>query len=555
MHVWSRASFVLRVVALVGAATGPTFAAQPDLRLVDAAAAQDRGSVQSLITQGVDVNTRRADGVTALLWAAHFGDRQIAEQLLKSGAQVNAADDHGVTPLSQAVENNDAALVNVFLAAGADPNAAQSSGLTPLMVAAHTGNLEVVKALLARGADVNAATKETGITALMWAVSDQRREVARTLVDAHSDVRRSSTKGFTPLMFAARNGDVESATLLISAGADVNARASDGSQLLPFAIFSGQDGFAIFLLDHGADPDSSMGGVLALHVAAGPVDLWLEPWTRTRYGTNVYSAGNGGGAGGRLGTQQRLGLVKALLAHGANPNARITVSAMMMSYIGYPTKGAFEPYACGTGDLLGATPLWVAALAANSSNQLSFGAGGNVDRDGDTRSADANIEILRALLAAGADLRLTTVDGTTPLMAAAGLGRSTFDPTLKRGRRSVSAEKAVQVLLDAGADINAVNEADFTALHGAAFRGLDEVIKILVDRGAQINARDFRGRTPYRLAEGSKQSFQFQAYPETAAYLKELGADVRLGIPGTVQERNRDLAAAAAKAVTQRQQQ
>ena len=101
-------------------------------------------------------------------------------------------------------------------------------------------------------------------------------------------------------------------------------------------------------------------------------------------------------------------------------------------------------------------------------------------------------------------------------------------------------------LLDAGADINAVNEADFTALHGAAFRGLNEVIKILVDRGANINARDFRGRTAYRMAEGSKQSFQFQAYPETAEFIKNLGANTKLGVPGTVQERNRDLGAANA---------
>ena len=42
---------------------------------------------------------------------------------------------------------------------------------------------------------------------------------------------------------------------------------------------------------------------------------------------------------------------------------------------------------------------------------------------------------------------------------------------------------------------------------------------------------------PYRLAEGSKQSFQFQAFPETAVLLAELGANTRLGVPGTVQER------------------
>jgi len=133
------------------------------------------------------------------------------------------------------------------------------------------------------------------------------------------------------------------------------------------------------------------------------------------------------------------------------------------------------------------------------------------------------------------------------LMVAAGLGRCTFDPNLKRGARSVGAEEAVTFLLNAGADINAMNEADFTALHGAAYRGLNEVIKILVDRGADINARDYRGRTPYRLAEGSKQSFQFQAYPDTAAFMKTLGADTTIGVPGTVQERMRDIPAAGAQ--------
>jgi hypothetical protein len=64
-------------------------------------------------------------------------------------------------------------------------------------------------------------------------------------------------------------------------------------------------------------------------------------------------------------------------------------------------------------------------------------------------------------------------------------------------------------------------------------------VQFLVEHGANIDARDFRGRTAYRLAEGSKQSFQFQDWPETAELLKKLGANTRLGIPGTVQERQR----------------
>ena len=77
------------------------------------------------------------------------------------------------------------------------------------------------------------------------------------------------------------------------------------------------------------------------------------------------------------------------------------------------------------------------------------------------------------------------------------------------------------------------------------FRGLNEVVQYLVERGANINARDFKGRTAYRMAEGSKQSFQFQSWPETAELLKKLGADTRLGVPGSVQERARNLAVEA----------
>jgi ankyrin repeat protein len=133
-------------------------------------------------------------------------------------------------------------------------------------------------------------------------------------------------------------------------------------------------------------------------------------------------------------------------------------------------------------------------------------------------------------------------------MVAAGLGRATYTPRQPRGDRSPNGEEAVKVLLEAGANINAVNEADFSALHGAAYRGLNEVVQYLVEQGANIDARDFRGRTPFRLAEGSKQSFQFQDWPETAELLRKLGADTRLGVPGTVQERARDLVSAAAQA-------
>ena len=517
----------------------PAAGADPDLRLIQAAAQQDREAVRTLLATKIDVNARRADGATALLWAAHWDDVAMVDLLLKAGANVNAADDYGVTPLARAAETASEAMTTRLLAAGANPNAPQKSGLTPLMTASRTGNLKVVKALLAGGATVDTTTVEANATALMWALAMGHSEIITTLLEHGAEVRNSTTKGFTPLMFAARNGDIEVARLLIAKGAGVNDLASDGTHVLPFAILNGQDQFALFLLEQGADANGRIDGVAALHIAVGSAATWLGDWSRRRGGSSL------GGVmfGGRLDPSRRLPLVKALLAKGADPNIRITTSAMFMNYVGYPRKGAFEPYACGTGDLRGATPLWVAAFSANG--------GASAQNFGQPNRSETGVDVLQALLAAGADLKLATVDGTTPLMVAAGLGRATYTPREPRGPRSPMAEEAVKLLLDAGAEINGVNEADFTALHGAAYRGLNEVVQLLIDRGANINARDFRGRTPFRLAEGAKQSFQFQSWPETAELLKQLGADTRLGVPGSVQERARDLATEAQPRVAQ----
>src|SRR5262245_3261598 len=108
---------ITAILALATAAVAQ--AAGPDLRLVSAVADQDKPAIRTLLKQGADVNAARADGVTALLWAAHFNDLETADLLLKAGAKVNAADDHGVTALSRAAENANLALVEKLLAAGA----------------------------------------------------------------------------------------------------------------------------------------------------------------------------------------------------------------------------------------------------------------------------------------------------------------------------------------------------------------------------------------------------------------------------------------------------
>ena len=511
----------LLTVALLSMA-GWAIAASSDLRLVTAAAQRDTEMVRALIEEGIDVTTARADGVTALLWAAHWDDAEAVQILLRAGANANAGDDHGVTPLARACENASAAVVTQLLDAGADPNASQMNGLTPLMTAARTGNPDVVKALLSRGANLNAATATTQETALMWAIVERHPDIVRELVEHGADVDPMPQQALSPLMAAAGNGDIDTAKLLLEAGARVNDTGADGAHPLAYAIVVGQSAFAHFLLDHGADPNGAIGGVTALHAAAGPVDTWLRAWNRSGRGR----------ARGRIQLDERQPLVNALLARGADPNARLTASEMTGQ--GFVRNGAYDTFTTGTGDVAGATPLWVAAYATNpGADRMRFG----------RRNPNSTGEILRSLLAAGARPDLTSEDGTTALMAAAGCGRAAHWTNTPRAPRQPTAEAAVDILIEAGVDVNATNEADFTALHCAAFSGLPEIVRSLVAHGADIDARDWRGRTAFRLAEGAKQSFHYQEWPEVAALLGELGADTNLGIPGTVQERLRGLAA------------
>jgi ankyrin len=504
--------------------TSPAWAA--DLRLVDAVAERDRVAAHKLLDEGVDVNARRADGASALLWAAHWNDAELVARLLRAGADVNAANDHGVTPLALAIENTSTALVERLLAAGANPNLSQTSGLTPLMIAARTGAAQAVRMLLARGASVNAATDVTRQTPLMWAVASRHPDIVTMLLENGAEPGAMSARGFTPLLFAARSGDIESAKLLLAAGARVNDRGSDGTHALPLAVLTANDEFALFLLKQGADPNGALGasGVTALHAAAGDVDIWMRGWVREH---------NVRGTGRRLDLERRLVLVKALLAHAADPNARIAASAI--AYVqGYLRNGAYDLFAVGLGDVAGATPLAVAAYSMNTA--------GIFPGVRDYR-VDSSPAILRALLQAGADPGLRTKDESTPLMMLVGCGRFTYNPGARRSHPSPSTDESARILVEEGhVDVNATNEADFTALHCAAYGGFNEVVQYLVERGANINARDWRGRTPYRLAEGAKQSFQFHAWPDTADLLRRLGADTSLSIPGNVMERAREIA-------------
>ena len=445
-------------------------AAGGDLRIVDAMKHQDAAAVRVLVADGVDVNAAQPDGATALHWAAHWNDPDAVELLLRSGADANAANDFGVTPLALASTNANPALVVRLLEAGADPNLARGLGETPLMTAARTGSVEVVEAFLAHGADVNGVEQSRGQTALMWAVSETHPAVTRVLIEHGAEVDARSAGGFTPLLFAAREGDLDSARLLLDAGAAVNDATPDGLTPLVAATVRGHTPLAAWLLDRGADPNAAGAGFTALHWASG---AWESELTGPRgivtERDDEWRALGGVPAG-------KLGLIRTLLAHGADPNARL---------VRPPPRVGFN--ASILSSLGGATPFWLAAMAAD-------------------------IDTLRVLAANGADPRMATTAevtgaifdgqarvhrGTTPLMAAAGVGRNLALSLVTEGR----ALEAVTFIEQLGGNVDAVNDAGDTALHGAALVRSDVLVRFLVDCGARVNVENDRGEVPLQVAE------------------------------------------------------
>ena len=477
-----------------------SLSAAGDLRLVEAAKKGDRVAVRSLLEEHADVNAPQEDGATALAWAAHRNDLETAEQLIRAGANVDAANDYGVTPLALACNNRNAVIAEKLLEAGADPNAAQWTGETVLMTCARAGSVDAVKSLLIHGADVNAAETRKGQTALMWAVAQKHSDVVRTLVEKGADVNAKSrvveaTKpmvavtyskavhfprwkgGFTPLMFAARVGALESARILLAAGANVNDTPEadgmgDGSALV-VASASGHEEFTLFLLEQGADPNATDGyGITPLHWA-------MQEGLRAL-------------VGGRSSATDRFwyhpnmpALVKALLANGADPNARILKDFPPYDNLLFGhTLGNNLPQI----SLVGAVPFFLAAAS------------------GDTVA-------MRVLVEGRADPKLTAVDGTTPVMAAAGVGRERQQRTEEAKKNLLEAAKLAVLL---GGDVNAVSQEGRTALHGAATLGNSETIQFLVEKSANLEAKDMYGQTPLSIALGDPEGLVYRQLPGDA---------------------------------------
>ena len=465
----------MSVVLLLG--LGVTLPGQ-SRTLLDVVKTGDAAAARTLLARGGDPNSGDADGSTVLHFAVENDETELIQALLAAGARARVANRHGITPLHLAATNGNATIVQRLIAAGADVNGVTPGGETALMMAARTGDPETIKALLTHGAMVDAKEGWRGQTALMWAATENNAAAIRLLVEAGADVKTKSTGGsFTAFLFAVRGGHIDAARALLDSGTNVNERLSDGMSALVLALYNAHFELAAFLLDRGADPNEAEQGWTALHQVA-----WSR---RPNRGFNM----PGAVPTGRI---DSLELVRKLVAKGANVNARMTKE---------PRDGNRNML-----NRIGATPFVMAA-----------------------KSAD--VPLMRVLLESGADPKIKTNDGTSALMAAAGVG--VYGPGESPGTHEEALE-AVKLAYEAGGgDVNDVNRDGETALLGAVYRGgAVPVIQFLSDKGAKLDVANKKQWTPLLAAEGVVYaSSGIRRYPEAAALIRKLMREKGLPIP------------------------
>ena len=212
----------LLALVLLTAACGGDAAGREDARLVEAAASGDLESVMRMLDGGADVDSRDAEGRTAVT-AAVYGDHlRVIEALIDAGADVDLQDGSRANALLATGETGNVEILRAVLRADPDLTRTNRFGGTALIPAADRGHVEVVRELVGTEIDLD-HVNDLGWTALLEAVilgdgGAAHREIVRILVDAGADIGIADREGVTPLEHARRSGYDEIARIFANVG-------------------------------------------------------------------------------------------------------------------------------------------------------------------------------------------------------------------------------------------------------------------------------------------------------------------------------------------------
>jgi ankyrin repeat protein len=525
------------------------------------AAEQGNAEMASLLVfAGAEPNAvTRLGGHTPLHVAAEAGAGQVVKVLIEAGANVSATTTTGVTPLHFAALSGSMEAVDQLLARGADANAREGSwGQTPLMFAASRNRVGTAKVLVERGADVTITSKVVSFAKLaanerragavrdsvllafrgravdqvIWRPDPMQVQAALRSARQHEavfpeekvvhidwDSAQTAGRGLgggdavgyqgghTALLHAVREGHRDVALALLDAGADINQRgAGDLTSPLLSAMLNGHFDLGLELLARGADPNIPGAYPASVTPLYAVINTQWNP--KARYPQQqAYQ-------------QQRathLDAMEALLKAGANPNARLAADYWFATY-NFGSVGI---------DFWGATPFFRAAHGLDVPAMkllIRYGADPNVPTKAPPGGGGRRGGGPVAVDPSGLPPVKAGEPGMYPIHAAAG---NSGDGASRAGNFHRHVRDgwlpAVKYLVEElGADVTLRDHMGYGTIHGAAGRGMNDIVLYLLEKGADpfLIGRG-RGMTTVDLANGPADGTS--PYPETIRLLESLG--------------------------------
>jgi ankyrin repeat protein len=465
-------------------------------RVADAAMKGNVAAVRALIAAHASVNAAQGDGMTGLHWAAERGDLAMAELLLRSGAKLNATSRIGsYTPLHIAAKGGHGAIVKALLTAGSDVSMKTDGGATALHLAAEAGDPVAVTALLEAKADPNARESAWGQTPLMFAAAANRAEAITVLLKHKANANAVTTtvdlteQAAREQAAAKKRNDVMVSFLPQRVRDSLKVIADSTAAAAASAVLAArQAGVAAMQASAPANPANP-----AAPVAAAPAAVKVA----AVQGAVTPAAGVAAAASGATATPPAVtaatppagGALEALApppGRGGNeppPSQLLTPTQIQqaieagraallapqkgpVTVIADTSDGQVAGFEGTVGAMGGLSALHHAVRQGNTAAALALIDGGadiNQRSVGDSTTPllmatlNGHFDLAMQLVARGADVKLASVHGATPLYAAINtqwLPRSRFPQPQSVQNQKTTHLELMEAIIKAGADVN-----------------------------------------------------------------------------------------------------
>jgi ankyrin repeat protein len=418
-------------------------------------------SAQLLLSAGSDLQNLNSGMIQK---AVLGGSLDIVKLLIAKGARLDAKDEYG----SLLVHAGTGEMADYLIRAGLDVNAVEADGATLLLRAAEEKEPDLLKAALAAGAKIE-VVNASGCTALHLAAAGGDIESVRLLLAAGAKVD-ALANNWQPLHSAADSGHEEIVRMLLAAGAKIDADSGDGWQPIHLAADGGHDKTLKLLLQAGAKPDVEMAeGWQPIHLAAGKgsascLKMLIEAGAKidaaTEDGCQAIHCASGAWS---------VEAVEFLLAAGAQSTAKTSAGWQAIHML--LSDSQEEIIARCTRAPEDEPPVFSDAELSKLGPRME-----DLDSDPATKEK-ASVMAVRTLMSLG-------------------MNHDRYYPALVEARRLA----ILDLLLAAGAKVDAKQDEHWQAIHFAAANGQGKVVRYLLEKGARTDDLTSDGKSPAALA-------------------------------------------------------